>query len=159
MNRAELVRAIVACEAAAREFRAALGTDALSEWEDQGVAPTWRMPGVTVSCSVTHASVVVTDEAKFLDWVKDRYPTEVETIVRVRPAFLNLLLPSLVERGDPPCTEEGEVIPGLTYNPGGSFSSLSIRATSELKGQLTLAAREMVSGSRPLALPGVGSDG
>lgn len=155
MNRYDLVRAVVACEAAAKAFREALGTEALNDWEENNTAPTWRMPGVTVSCSVTHPSVQITDEAKFLDWVKLRYPHQIETVVRIYPTFLTAFFAEVVERGNPPCTADDEVIPGLTFHPGGSFSSLSIRASSELKGQLTLAAREMVAGSRPLALPGV----
>lgn len=158
MNRADLIRAIAACEAAAKEFRAALGADALAEWTEQNTAPTWRLPGVTVSCSVTHPSVQVVDEAKFLAWVRDRYPTEVETLVRVRSAWQGSFLEAVASRGDPPCDGDGEVIPGLEYNGGGVFKSLSIRPSNELAGQLRLAAREMVAGVRPLALPTGGDD-
>jgi hypothetical protein len=158
MNRRDLIHAIAACEAAAKEFRAALGADALHEWEGQGVAPTWRLPGVTVSCSVTHPTVQVVDEAKFREWVKLRYPHQIETVTRVFPAFQQKLLEEVAQRGDPPSSEDDEVIPGLAYDPGGAFRSLSIRPSHELVGQFKLAAREMVAGRRPLALPTGGDD-
>lgn len=156
MNRADLARAIIACEAAAKEFRAALAADAAAEWEEQNAAPTWRMPGVTVSCSVTHPAVIVTDEAKFLDYVKARAPHQIETVVRVYPSYQRVLLDELAARGEPLADDEGTVIPGLSYHPGGSFSSLSIRPSAELKFQLSRAAKAMVSGAVPLGLPEVG---
>lgn len=154
MNRADLIRAVAACEAAAKEFRAALAADAAAEWESQGTAPTWRLGDVTVSCSLAHPSIHIFDEPKFLEWVRQFHPDQVETLVRVRPAWQAVFFESVLERGDPPCDEGGEAIPGVQYMVGGSFKSLSIRPSTELQGQLRRAAREMVAGVRPLALPG-----
>lgn len=156
MNRLDLVRAIVQCEAAAKEFRAALDADVRREYEEQGVKPRgWDLPGVVVSWPVSHPSVIVTDEAKFLDYVKAVHPHQIETVVRVYPSFQRVLLDKLAAAGEPLQDDEGTVIPGLTYHPGGSFSSLSIRPSAELKFQLSRAAREMVSGAIPLGLPEV----
>lgn len=154
MNRADLSAAVVACEAMAKVFRDALAADAQAEMSEQHSVPRWRMPAATVWASVSDAAVVVTDGDAFLDWVRKRHPEEIETLYRVRPSWQQVFLDSLLERGDPP-TEFDEPIPGLSFVEGGAFRSLSIRALPSFAHHVRAAARDMVAGSRPLALPEV----
>jgi len=158
VNRAELTRGIVACETLARELRAALTADARSEFDEQGTAPTWRLPGLTVSTAMTADSVAVVDEAAFTAWVAKAYPTEVETVTAVRPAFRAKLLGDAAGRGDPPCSADGEVIPGVEFRPGGEFRAVSVRPSSGLRSQLAAKAKDIVEGRAPLALPIGGGD-
>ena len=139
MNRADIVSRVVWLDqvvAAARDARKALvddlTADARAEYEEQQTASTWRIKGVaTVPQAVSNDAVVVADEARFLDWVAQRHPTEVETIVR--PAFRTLVLSSVKVSYDTVHTEDGEVVPGLAFKPGGEFIGVSVRATPEAK--------------------------
>ena len=155
MNRAELVRAIAACDALGEELRRTLRADAEAEYIEQGTAPTWRVPGVTVSTAVTRDRVDVVDEHALIEYVADRCPTEVVTVRQVRPAFLRALIADVSARGvDPPCDVDGRVVPGLVWRRGGEFRSVSVRPSAELADELTRAAREIAAGRRPLSLPG-----
>lgn len=157
MNRAETARAIAACEAMAKKLRAALTADAQAEFDAQGTVPTWKLPGVgiTVVGSTAHPSVAIVDEAAFLAWVAQRYPTEVEEVVitRARPAWQGAFLTAVAERGDPPSDDEGTVIPGLEWRPGGGFDGIALRVDRDTKAALAGYADEIVAGLRPLALP------
>lgn len=103
----------------AKAARTELDTQARAELERDGIAPTWRIPGLgTMPLSVTQPSVEVVDQAAWTAWVGLRHPTEVETLTRVRPVFDELLRKALAERGDPPCTADGERVPGVVYRPG-----------------------------------------
>lgn len=155
MNRAEIARAITACETMAKQLREALTADAEAEFREQGTLPTWRLPGITVTGSTSNPSVAVTDEAAFLAWVAERYPTEVEQIVinRVRPAWQSAFLKGVVARGEPACDEQGEEIPGLEWRAGGGFGGISLRVDSAVKSQIREHARQIVTGARPLELP------
>jgi hypothetical protein len=155
VNRAEIARAVVACEVMAKQLRSALADDAEAEFREQGTVPTWRLPGITVSGSATHPSVSVVNEAAFLAWVRDRYPTEVEqmTVTRVRPVWQQMFLRGVAGRGDPPCDEQGEHVPGLEWRPGGGFGGVVLKADPLTKDMVRTFAREIVAGVRPLSLP------
>lgn len=158
MNRAEVARAVAVCEALAKELRAALSADALAEFEEQGTRPTWRMDGVTVAAAFTRPGVEVVDEEALVRWVASRHPTEITQVIR--PAFRTALLAEVAERGDPPCSRDGEVIPGLMWRRGGEFSHVTVKPAGDLKRQLHAVAVEMVTGQRPLpALPLTTEDG
>lgn len=154
MNRADTVRAVLACEALAKELRAALVADARAEYDEQGTVPTWRLPGVTAAASTSNPTAVVADEKAFTDWVSTRNPTEVETvtITRVRDAWRTAVLGTAVKLGAA-CTADGEVIPGVEYRSGGEYRSLSLNPERDLKDQLREYARDIAAGRRPLALP------
>lgn len=153
MNRAQAVQAIAACDALAAELRKALRADAQAEFEEQGTAPTWRLPGYTVSTAVTHNSIEVVSEADWIRYVGANYRTEIEEILRVRPAFQMAFFAEVVERGDPPCDKDGQVIPGLAFRPGGEFRSVSVLPMAATKQSLRTIAAEIVAGTRPLGLP------
>ena len=138
MNRSDLVQRIIFLDqvekqikAESQALRSVLMLDAKAEYEEQGAAPTWRMPDLaTVATAVTHTSVSVADEAAFRAWVAKRYPEEVYTVSRVREAWQAAFLGALSEDFDP---VTGEVIPGLRVKEGGEFSGISIRATAAAK--------------------------
>lgn len=155
MNRRETVQALAACDALAAELRKKLRAEAEVEYRDQGCAPTWRMPGFTVTSSVTHNGVAVDDQAAFVAYVAEAYPTEVETVTvtRVRPAWQERFLKDVVGRGEPPCDADGRVIPGLRFVPGGEFKSVSVTPAPATKDELRFTARQIASGALPLALP------
>lgn len=160
MNRTELVTAVIwldelakAAKAEAAKLRADLAADACAELEEQGTAPTWRIPDVaTVAASVSHAAVYVDDEDTFTAWVQKRYPTE--TVVRVRPAWLAGYLQRAVGSvgvvADP---DSGEVVPGLVLRRGGDFAGISIRPTSDARAVFAAVAgkslRELAQSAGP----------
>lgn len=155
MNRTELTQGIlwldqlaVAAKAEATKLRDMLTADARAEFVEQGTAPTWRIPDVaTIAASVSHESVHVSDDAAFTAWVAERYPTEVETVTRVRGAWLTGFLTRTRVHGDDPEDmiaadgETGEVVPGVTVRAGGQFAGISIRATADAKAVFGALAR------------------
>lgn len=152
MNRSDKIRAIAAYEALAKALRDQLASEARAEIEQDGTVPTWRSPGVAVAVATSNPTITVTDEAAFTEWVASRWPTEVEEIhtVRVRPAWRSKVLGDAIRRGDPPCADDGEVIPGCQYNPGGGFRSVSLTPERSTREALKLLAAEYAAGVRPL---------
>ncbi|GAA4439679.1 hypothetical protein [Phytohabitans houttuyneae] len=151
-NRAELAQDALfwsavadAAKEKAQRARAALDSQARAELERDGVAPTWRIPGVgTVPLSLTSDSVDVTDPDAYLAWVAKRHPTEVETTVHVRPAFDKAVREAAAKRGAP-CDEQGEVIPGLTYRSGGAPRGVSIRPSTDARAAAARAAERFLA--------------
>ena len=142
MNRTQLVQAVVwldamaaRAKAEAGKLRADLAADARAEFEEQGTAPTWRIKDVAaVSSSVSNAAVYVDDEPAFTAWVAKRYPTEIETITRVRPAWQGAFLNGVPgAHGIVTDLDTGECVPGLAIRAGGEFVGISIRATAAAK--------------------------
>lgn len=153
MNRSQVVQTIAACDALAAELRRALKADAQAEYVEQGTAPTWRLPGYTVSTSITHDSVEVVDEAAWLDYVSEEFPTEVEVITRARAAWQTSFLAEIAARGEPPCDRDGRVVPGVVFRPGGEFKSVSVLPGSATRTSLRAIAADIAAGRRPLGLP------
>ncbi|MEU8157993.1 hypothetical protein AB0B94_30440 [Micromonospora sp. NPDC048986] len=99
--------------------------------------------------------MAIVDEAAFLAWVAERYPTEVETVVitRARPAWQSSFLTGVASRGEPACDDQGETVPGLEWRPGGDFGGISLRVDATTKALIGTHADEIVAGLRPLELP------
>jgi hypothetical protein len=160
MNRSDRVKAIVwldqlvaAAAAESAKLRGELDQDARNEFEECGTAPTWRIPDVaTISSSVTHESVNVTDPAAFAQWVSKRYPTEVE--LSVRAAWWKTFRTKVQPADDVVCDPEtGEVVPGLGVREGGQFGGISVRVTAAAKEVFGALAdhglRELVAAAGP----------
>lgn len=65
------------------------------------------------SVSVTKTGRITVDEAVLLNWVRANYPTEVERVDRVRPAFLEAIKSASAVQGEP-ASPTGEVdVPGV----------------------------------------------
>lgn len=67
-----------------------------------------------VSMPKPTTKAVVTDERRLLAFVKERFPSEVQTVEQVRPAFLSALKASAKEHGG--WLDNGEIVtvPGLS---------------------------------------------
>jgi hypothetical protein len=158
-NRAEQARLAVfwrSVAAAATDRAAALTGDleaqARAEYDRDGSAPTWRIPGVgTVPFTLSSDRVDVADEAAYTAWVATRYPTEVVT--RVRPTFDEQLRKQLAKRGEPLCDDEGTVIPGLRFVPGGTPRGIQLRPTTEARADASAIANAYLD-AMPHPLPG-----
>jgi hypothetical protein len=140
VNRLEATQQVLLLEAAAAQLkerakavRLELDADARHEFAEQGAAPTWRLADLgTWSLPVSKETAYVADETEFLDWLKRFHPTEVETLERIRPAFLSRLLPECSgEDGGVVWMREGALVPGLAMRPGGVPQSLRFKPNSD----------------------------
>lgn len=150
MNKSQQVLSILRLEALAKRLNqeAASQRKALAELAEEefksGTLPTWRMPDIgRVQASVTAWTPVVSDVVEFTKWVADRYPTEVEDIVRVRDAWLGSFLAGVVIdtvalAALDPATDEA--VPGLTVRKGGQFKGVSIYADDSTKAAMAAIA-------------------
>lgn len=153
MNRAERLQEllrldglIAAAKDRAGEHRIALATEAAGEYEREGMAPTWRWPDLgTVILPISKETPVVADAEALVEWCRQRYPSELETFVRVRPAFQDALLKRAQPMGESamdPAT--GELIPGMGVRPGGVPRALTIRATPEATALFAEVGRQLL---------------
>ena len=86
-------------------------------------------PIATVTLIDPKPAPVVSDEAAFVAWVADRYPSEVETQVRVRPSWQRKFLSELDPSADPVIDPDtGETVEGLVTVPSSGPSSFSLRS-------------------------------
>lgn len=151
MNRSDRLQQILRLEAlaaaaktAAADHRAELNAEAAAEFEREGTAPTWRLQDLgTVTLPVSKEAAYVAAPQAFVEWVTARYPSEVETIAQVRPAFQAALFARLhLEGSSAVDTATGEEVPGLAVRPGGIPKSLSIRASAEASAVFAEAGRQ-----------------
>jgi hypothetical protein len=136
-----------AARAAAAEHRIALNAEATAEYEREGMAPTWRWPDIgTVILPVSKEAPTVQDAAALVAWCRERYPSEVETLAQIRPAFQAALMKRAVVDGQAvvdPVT--GEVMPGLGVRPGGVPKALAIRPTPEAEALFAAVGRRLLA--------------
>lgn len=83
----------------------------------------------TVSLTEGRTTWQVTDEPAFLAWVTDNFPSEVETVTRVRPAFVPAMQKMYTVEGDVVVGPSGLVAEGVTVTAGAPFTS--VRYTPE----------------------------
>lgn len=94
------------------------------------VATAWVSKGATTA--------TVTDRRKFLAWVREHVPDEIEHLERVRPAFEKTMLEHCKKQGVP-VSETGAVIPGLDVGTGAP--RLNIRTVDEARELIGAAVR------------------
>lgn len=148
MNRTDLIAEIIRTEQIAQaardrasELRKTLASDATAEYHEQGTAPTWRGEYGVVTLPITRPSIEVQDPDRLVAWCAEHHPTEVETVRRVREAYLSYIRQHYVMDSDAdglpvvldPTTQEP--VDGLTWQPGGQPGALSIRPTPAAKRQ------------------------
>lgn len=146
MTRQILTWEAVAAQAQARatQLRLQLAEDARAELDEQGTAPTWRIPGVaTVTLPVTRSTVVVGDPVALTQWMVSRRPDEVE--LAIRKASLTALLRQVEVDGDLIFLPGGEVVPGLATRPGGEPRALTIRADPAGAAQIAAEADDIMA--------------
>lgn len=154
-----LEQVAAAARARAAELRDDLTADAQAEYAEQGTAPTWRLPDIgTVTLPISAERVVVDDEQVLTGWVTAFHPDEVETLTRVRPAFLTALLAECRgDEGGVVWMREGALVPGLAVRPGGQPQSLSFRPSPDAKRVAAAGAERLVESleqsiARPIVL-------
>lgn len=160
MNRADVIRQVflwdqVAAQAKARaaQFRAMLQADANAEFEEQGTAPTWRLPDIAqVVLPVSKTSAVVRDEEALAKWVNLHRPDEVS--LRVRPSYVEALRKGARIDGDVVFDRDGTVIPGMGVSKGGIPKSVSLTPEADAKAVAAEAADRVLDGvAEALSLP------
>ena len=123
---AEKYAALNAIADGVRQAQAHVRQAALADYAEHG-ADRWRTTYGTVIVKGADASPTPTvgDETAFLAWVTEHHPSEVETVVRVRPAFREVIAKRLAvqpptdEDGDPVVIDQhtGEVVPWARVVP------------------------------------------
>ncbi|GAA3077122.1 hypothetical protein [Streptosporangium carneum] len=98
-------------------------------------------PIATITLIDPQPAVVVADEDAFTAWVVANHPSEVETLIRVRPAWQRAFLTHLVARDPVADPHTGEVIPGLTAVPASAPRSFSLRLLPGGPEEITQAWR------------------
>lgn len=170
MNRFEHIRRVLVWESVAAAARAKaagirdqLTADARAEYEEQGTAPTWRLPDIgTVSLPVSKETVYVADERALLAWVK-AFPADdadvIETVERIKPWYVADLL-RLVQVVDGNVIDDlGTVVPGLAVRPGGTPGSLSFRPSTLAKEVAAAGAERLMEDvERAIEAPAVRGD-
>lgn len=128
----------------AREAASAAAGEALGEGDRITVTLSGRkLASVTMTTGATRAKV--TDEDKLARWVSENHPSEVETVTRVRPAYLEQLKSQAKKAGHPVDPTTGEEIPGLEVTTGEPHPTVrpvdgarDILADAWQRGELTL---------------------
>lgn len=170
MNRAQLLAAYLAHKAAAAACEQALKGQVARAYTDEQVAETLRLPAGEVAARLTKPRVVTTDEPALVKWVAAAYPTEVTTeqvtVTTVRnPKWLDQLLstlkpvdPAEVEPGGGTSlmTDDGTVVPGVMWTPGGSLHSVAITGAPAVVDEFARAARAYVESGTPMPAIGAG---
>ncbi len=107
-------------------------------------------PVATVTVVDPRPTVVVVDEDTFTTWVAERYPTEVETRVKVRSSWQRHFVATLATPGATPGASPGpvadprtgEVVPGLATRPACEPRSFSLRSLPGGTEEITRAWRD-----------------
>jgi hypothetical protein len=150
-TRAELARDIILWEqvAAAATKRAAeareqLAQAARDELTKQGTAPSWTIPGVAkIILPVSQPKIRIGDERALVKWATERRPHALET--RIRDSDLRALMKQLDSDGEAVfIADDGEVVPGLVFVPGGQPGTLTVRADSAAKAEIGQTAGSIV---------------
>lgn len=156
MNRAQLIETNLAAKKVAATTQEMLNDRAAREFAEEGVAPSWKSADFNAVANMVQGGPVIDDAAVLQAWVAVAHPEEIETITRVRPAFVAALLNRAKTFGDElhvPMEGDGTIIPGLGWREGGEFSHISVTAKAPLKARLNELADAVVNGHLPMALP------
>lgn len=75
-----------------------------------------KLASVTMAAGSTRAKV--TDEDKLTAWVAENHPSEVETVTRIRPAYLEQLKKQAKQDGVAADPDTGDLLPGIEVTTG-----------------------------------------
>lgn len=160
MNRAELVRRLIAYEAAVKAIKAGLKAEGEHEHRENGTAATYRMSYATVAGSQTNDGVDVVDQDSFMAYLAGRYPTEVKTVTvqvvrnpewlaQVKDALARISrleyddLPADERQGTGPVVDvDGTIIPGAEFRPGGAYITTSVTPNMTARRRALAAAKK-----------------
>lgn len=138
MNKAEQLMAVEGLIYGLTQIKARLRGEVL-ELKAQVGASQFRTALGPVSVATPKAKPVITDERKFLAWVSDNYPDEIEQ--KVRESFTKALLAKVRMVGADVLTPEGEVLEFASVDEGGD-EYVSARLTAEVKEQAATQVAE-----------------
>jgi hypothetical protein len=157
VNRAQLIELNLAAKRVAATTQQMLNDRAAAEFADEGVAPSWKSGDFNAVANMSRGGPYVSDADALQAWVAVNYPTEIETLVRIRPAFVSALVDRAAKAGAEdqlPLDADGErIIPGMSWSAGGQFSHMSVTAKAPLKARLDELATAVLGGHLPMALP------
>ncbi len=73
-----------------RALRSELVQEAIQCWEQDGAAPTWRVPGLGTAClaGVDSTEVVVVDDKRYAEWASLVHPEATTIVLRIPVAAL-----------------------------------------------------------------------
>lgn len=143
MNAAEKLMAIKGLIAGLQAAEAAQ-KDGILALKDQLGASSFKTALGGVSVATPKPKIAVTDEAGLLAWVEEHFPSEVETIRRVRPRSREVLLGQLVMDGSDVVTAEGEVVTWAVVEQGEEY--VTARLSSDVKAVATEQVRTALDG-------------
>lgn len=160
-NRAELVRRLIAYEAAAKEIKRALRAEGEHEHRENGTTTGHRMAYARVTGSETADHLDVVDADAFLAYLAGRYPSEVTTrtvqvvrntdwLAQVKDALARMSrleydeIPEGEERPSrgPVVDADGTIIPGVAFVPGGDYITTSVTPTMTARYRALTAAKK-----------------
>lgn len=173
-NRAELVRRLIAYQAAVRAIGDALKEEGRVEFEENGTAATYRMSYANVAGSSSNDRIEVTDAQAFLGYMARRNPTEVQVVqtyavrntdwlAQVKDAFAQMSRaeydvvaaaerqqaenegrPVVKPQHSQAIDVDGTVIPGVVFKPGGEYVTTSVTPKMGVRKRAIAAARRGV---------------
>lgn len=75
----------------------------------------------TVAMTVGSRSIIITDEAEFIEWCDEFHPDEVEVITRVRPSFIEH---GLLMIDDAVIDRQGNIVPGVAVRKSPGYPTI-----------------------------------
>lgn len=93
----------------------------------------------SVAMTVGSRSIIVTDEAEFIDWCDEFHPDEVEVITRVRPAYI---AHGLTMIDDAVIDGQGNIVPGVAIRKSPGY--LAVKPDKNKADVLWAAVRSRV---------------
>ncbi len=131
MNKAEQLMAVKGLIWGLQQVENRLKGEVLDLKEQVG-ASQFRTDLGPVSVASPKAKPVIADDRKFLAWVADNFPDEIEQ--RVRDSFTKALLAKVTMDGSDVLSPDGELLEFAAVDPGGD-EYVSARLTNEVKEQ------------------------
>jgi hypothetical protein len=164
MNRGDRIRLLAALDAMAGAIRLGLKAEAAEEYDREGMTPTWKAEGVTVSSSQSHDHAEIVDMDELMAYLVAEHPEMVMTVVVPRnPDHLKAWLNERAAEGPiasrAATLKPGEsaplaaAIPGAVFVRGGVFGTISVKVDSGVKRDLSKRATALLAGE---AAPGLG---
>jgi hypothetical protein len=166
VNRADRIRLLAALDAIAGQIRTGLKAEAADEHAREGMAPSWKAEGVTVSGSQSHDHAEIVDQDELMSYLLEEHPEWVTTVVVPRnPEHLKAWLAEQAKLG-PIESMRGKLgpgddaplaaaIPGVVFVRGGVFGSISVKVDTTVKRELAERARQALAADAPGELASV----
>lgn len=150
----DIEASLVAIGAQRDALRSELLTEALHRWDNEGAAPTWRVPqvGSVHLAGAGRMALRIDDSDAYVAWAANDHPSavrlQVDVEARLVPAAVIVALqeaavpirctvhPRVIETLVPgpdgqACTEDGEIVPGIRAAPKKPYLSVRLDAAAK----------------------------